>query len=96
MGPNGVIDYDRVDLRQAKPEGRVRRRPRHRPEPDPPRTPGAARPSRRRAPNVSSGTDPRTLPSEDRATYNCGCGFVFSHDVSTSVACPHCGDTQAW
>ena len=42
------------------------------------------------------GTDRRTLPSEDRATYNCSCGFVFSHDVSTSVACPHCGDAQAW
>jgi hypothetical protein len=42
------------------------------------------------------GTDRRTLPDEDRATYNCGCGYIFSHDVSTSVACPHCGDAQAW
>ena len=40
--------------------------------------------------------DRRTPPPQDRALYNCGCGFVFSHDVSTSVACPHCGDAQAW
>jgi hypothetical protein len=33
---------------------------------------------------------------QDRALYSCSCGFVFSHDVSTSVACPHCGGTQAW
>ena len=42
------------------------------------------------------GTDPRTLPTQDRALYTCGCGYVFSEDVSTSVACPHCGDSQAW
>lgn len=42
------------------------------------------------------GTDPRTPPTQDRALYTCGCGFVFSEDVSTSVACPHCGDSQAW
>ena len=32
----------------------------------------------------------------DRSTYNCGCGFVFSAPVLTTVACPHCGDSQAW
>jgi hypothetical protein len=32
----------------------------------------------------------------DRTTYSCGCGFVFQAAVSTSVACPHCGDAQAW
>ena len=42
------------------------------------------------------GTDPRTLPTQDRALYTCSCGYVFSEDVSTSVACPHCGDSQAW
>ncbi len=42
------------------------------------------------------GVDRRTPPTQDRALYNCGCGFVFSEDVSTSVACPHCGDSQAW
>jgi hypothetical protein len=35
-------------------------------------------------------------PSEDHATYNCGCGFVFEAPVSTSVDCPHCSATQAW
>lgn len=33
---------------------------------------------------------------EDRASYTCGCGYVFEADVSTSVACPHCGASQAW
>lgn len=32
----------------------------------------------------------------DRAQYTCGCGLVFDAAVSTSVACPHCGATQAW
>ena len=35
-------------------------------------------------------------PSEDRALYSCGCGYVFAALVSTSVDCPHCGDAQAW
>ena len=34
--------------------------------------------------------------SQDRALYNCQCGFVFEANVSTSVGCPHCGGTQAW
>jgi hypothetical protein len=33
---------------------------------------------------------------EDRAFYTCACGFAFQADVSTSVACPHCGAGQAW
>jgi len=32
----------------------------------------------------------------DRALYGCGCGLVFEADVSTTVECPHCGETQAW
>jgi rubrerythrin len=32
----------------------------------------------------------------DRAQYTCGCGFVWETDVSASVACPHCGASQAW
>ncbi len=32
----------------------------------------------------------------DSAFYTCGCGFVFTAPVSTSVACPHCGAGQAW
>jgi hypothetical protein len=33
---------------------------------------------------------------EDRAMYTCSCGYVFEAQVSTSVACPHCGTGQAW
>jgi hypothetical protein len=33
---------------------------------------------------------------EDRAAYTCACGHVFEAAVSTTVGCPHCGDTQAW
>ena len=33
---------------------------------------------------------------EDRASYRCGCGYIFRAAVSTSVACPHCGTGQAW
>jgi len=33
---------------------------------------------------------------KDHACYSCCCGFIFDADVSTSVACPHCGDMQAW
>lgn len=33
---------------------------------------------------------------EDQATYVCGCGYLFSASVSTTVACPHCGCRQAW
>lgn len=32
----------------------------------------------------------------DRASYSCQCGYQFSADVSTTVACPHCGCEQAW
>jgi hypothetical protein len=45
-------------------------------------------------------TDERRLRSSggpnDRAQYTCGCGFVWEADVSASVACPHCGTSQAW
>jgi hypothetical protein len=33
---------------------------------------------------------------QDEAVYTCQCGFVFQAPVSTSVDCPHCGDSQAW
>ena len=32
----------------------------------------------------------------DRACYTCACGFVFAAPGSTTVACPHCGASQAW
>jgi hypothetical protein len=33
---------------------------------------------------------------EDTALYRCLCGYVFEADVTTTVACPHCGAGQAW
>ena len=33
---------------------------------------------------------------DDRASYTCCCGYVFSAQVSASVECPHCGAGQAW
>lgn len=33
---------------------------------------------------------------QDSAYYSCHCGFQFEAAVSTTVACPHCGATQAW
>ncbi len=32
----------------------------------------------------------------DQAAYSCGCGYLFSAPVSTTVSCPHCGAGQAW
>jgi hypothetical protein len=32
----------------------------------------------------------------DRASYTCGCGYMFLAAVSTTVACPHCKAPQAW
>jgi hypothetical protein len=32
----------------------------------------------------------------DRASYGCACGYRFTAEVSTTVACPHCGAAQAW
>ena len=33
---------------------------------------------------------------QDQAFYRCSCGYAFEGDVSTHVACPHCGTDQAW
>ena len=38
----------------------------------------------------------RVGPPQDRATYNCSCGYIFQADVTTSVGCPHCGSELAW
>jgi hypothetical protein len=37
-----------------------------------------------------------SVAPEDTAHYGCSCGFQFQAPVSTSVACPHCGTSQAW
>jgi hypothetical protein len=33
---------------------------------------------------------------DDRALYSCACGYAFKAAVTTTVGCPHCGQTQAW
>ena len=35
-------------------------------------------------------------PPEDAARYVCGCGTAFVSAVTANVACPACGDAQAW
>jgi hypothetical protein len=37
-----------------------------------------------------------SVAPEDQALYSCSCGYQFQASVSTSVACPQCGTTQAW
>jgi hypothetical protein len=32
----------------------------------------------------------------DQGFYSCSCGLMFEAPVSTTVSCPHCGDSQAW
>ena len=60
-----------------------------------------ARPKRRRVTRVRPKPTPtrdqaRVGPPQDRATYNCSCGYVFVADVTTSVGCPHCSSELAW
>ncbi|HEY8584043.1 MAG TPA: hypothetical protein VIL49_13900 [Capillimicrobium sp.] len=66
---------------------------------------GAQRPQRpERAVCVPLAAEPREPEArvreaggpEDHAHYTCSCGYVFTAQVSTSVACPHCGTGQAW
>jgi hypothetical protein len=40
--------------------------------------------------------DRRSGGPQDRALYSCSCGFAFKATVTTTVGCPHCGQTQAW
>jgi hypothetical protein len=69
-------------------------------QPSPPDAPEARAPA---APDPAGGPelfDERRMREsggpDDRAMYACACGYVFKADVSTSVACPHCGAPQAW
>jgi hypothetical protein len=47
-------------------------------------------------PPSSTRDQARVGPPQDRATYNCSCGYIFLSDVTTSVGCPHCGTELAW
>jgi hypothetical protein len=63
-------------------------------------------PRRATAPRAASGARSSSLHSqarakrsggpEDRALYRCACGHAFTAQVSTTVGCPSCGQTQAW
>ena len=52
--------------------------------------------ARAEASRVTQGRARRAGGPQDRALYNCSCGYVFTAAVSTSVGCPHCGTSQAW
>lgn len=88
----GVTPMRLLPTRPGKQSGRRRRgsEPTERtpepPAPEEPETPELFDEHRARE---SGGPD-------DRAMYSCACGYVFRADVSTSVACPHCGASQAW
>jgi hypothetical protein len=95
-----------VQLRAKRSQGRAeRRRPRgddvapgrgRRTDAGPPAVGMKARAAVEDRARSAAGPEAIPPPPQDRALYACSCGFVFSHDVSTSVACPHCGSTQAW
>jgi hypothetical protein len=80
----------------------TRRRPKAAPRPAVVRRDEApvAAPARRPDPLDDDLADERRLRESggphDRAQYACSCGFVWCGDVSASVACPHCGSSQAW
>lgn len=74
--------------------------------PQRPRTrPRLGRRTAERAPSTPSDVPQQPAPQareraaggpEDRAAYRCACGCVFEAPVSTTVGCPHCGETQDW
>jgi hypothetical protein len=74
---------------------RLRNRPqiRRRPERSTPLAEGGASQAQPQAPQAR---ERAAGGPQDRAAYRCSCGYVFEAPVSTSVGCPHCGDTQAW
>jgi hypothetical protein len=62
-------------------------------------SPSAARPPRQPTPPAATGAttaEASSGPAQDSAVYNCHCGMVFEAAVSTTIACPHCGDSQGW
>ena len=92
-------------LRERDARRPGRRRPHDR------RTPQHGRPAAGANPAPRATEAPRNVPGGcdllaervrqaggpiDTALYTCGCGYLFSAAVSTTVACPHCGTDQAW
>jgi len=68
----------------ARPLTLTKRRPRRR------------RPGRKTAIAPARERNKRANLTQDAALYSCGCGYVFTAPVTTSVGCPHCGCAQAW
>jgi hypothetical protein len=62
------------------------------------RRPRSHRPAVSPVPEVSPARErnQRANVTQDAALYSCGCGYVFTAPVTTSVGCPHCGSDQAW
>jgi hypothetical protein len=75
-------------MQLARPLTAPRRRSRSRAGRLPLTTVAAVTPARER--------NQRANVSQDAALYTCGCGYVFTAEVTTSVGCPHCGTSQAW
>ena len=53
-------------------------------------------PPARRLPAPARDRARRSGGPQDRALYSCHCGYAFKAKVTTTVGCPHCGQTQAW
>lgn len=77
----------RITFRTGRP-ARAKRRPAARR--------GAARQPTPEVPPSPTRDQARVGAPQDRATYNCSCGYIFQADVTTSVGCPHCGCELAW
>ena len=56
----------------------------------------AHRPTEARTPDAAVARVREAGGPLDRASYGCGCGYMFVAEVSTTVLCPHCGAGQAW
>ncbi len=91
----------RPSLLHTLGESRQRRRQRARRGAEPASGPHAAHPAPA-APPAACAADPDAERVReaggpvDLAAYACGCGYMFSAEVSTTVSCPHCGAGQAW
>ncbi len=83
-------------------DGKRRRRDHHPPRATAPATEAAAAAEPAPGRRAAGGCDPAVDRVReaggpiDTALYTCGCGYLFSAAVSTTVCCPHCGTGQAW